>query len=108
MAVSKKLMPRSRACLKNGWLSASLRAQGWLPGRRGPGGGDAIGHAAETDAGDFEAGLAEIDVVHAFSMFGEGVPPLYPGCKLFIFNILAKVVPRKIVITNGLRPKSCK
>ena len=26
-------MPRSSACLKNGWLCSSFKAQAWLPGR---------------------------------------------------------------------------
>jgi len=31
------------------------------------GGGGPVGHAAETDAGDLEAGFAKIDVVRCFS-----------------------------------------
>jgi hypothetical protein len=32
-AVSQKLMPKSKACLKNGWLCDSFKAHAWLPGR---------------------------------------------------------------------------
>ena len=69
--------------------------------------GDAVGHAAKTDAGDFKAGVAEIDVVHGFLLAPGGVPPPLPACKLFIFSYLATVIARKIFIINGLHPKYC-
>jgi hypothetical protein len=33
LLVSQKLMPKSNACLKNGWLCSSFKAHAWLLGR---------------------------------------------------------------------------
>ncbi len=75
---------------------------------------DAVGHAAEADAGDFEAGFAEIDIFHADSLGWQGTPlPLgYFGRKVLVFNDLRgyglqniqyKWVMRKILVINELR-----
>ena len=63
--------------LEEGLAVGFAESPGVAAGTKRAGGWDAVGHAAEADAGDFEAGLAEIYVVHAFFSFG-GVPPL-PG-----------------------------
>jgi hypothetical protein len=38
-------------------------------GTEGAGGRNSVGHAAETDAGDLEAGLSEIYVLHGSSFW---------------------------------------
>jgi hypothetical protein len=41
-----------------------IESPGLAAGQKFAGGWRTIGHAAETDAGDFESGVAEIDVIH--------------------------------------------
>ncbi len=74
MAVSKKLMPRSRGLFEEGLAVGFVEGPGVAAGAQGPGRCDAVGHAAETDAGDFEAGLSEIYIFHAL-LLRPGVPP---------------------------------
>ena len=64
LAVSKKLIPRSRAWRKNGWLSDSFSVHAWLPRFRLAGGGFSITHAAKTDTRNFQTRLTEIHIFH--------------------------------------------
>ena len=69
-AVSKKLMPASRARLKNGRASSSRAptASARTVGRELV--GIAVAHASEADAGDLEAGVAESCVFYRGSFQG--------------------------------------
>ena len=65
-----------------------VEGPGVAAGRKGRRGGYAVGHAAEADAGDFQAGLAEIDVVHSIPL-AEGPP--YPGGILGVNSLYSTV-----------------
>ena len=63
----KKIDPEFEGLAKEGLAFLFAKRPGVAAGFEFARGRRSIGHAAETDAGNFEAGLTEIDVVHYFS-----------------------------------------
>ena len=63
----KKIDPEIERLAKEGLAFLFAEGPGVAAGLEFACGRRSIGHAAKTDAGNFEAGLAEIDVVHYFS-----------------------------------------
>ena len=61
-AVSKKLMPASTALRKKGMAACSSRTQGRHLRI-------AVAHAAQAEAGDLDAGMAEIGVLHGWASY---------------------------------------
>ena len=70
--------PEIERLAKKGLAFLFVKGPGVAAGLEFARGRRSVGHAAETDAGNFEAGLAEVDVVHYFSSTGiQILPPVH-------------------------------